>query len=273
MMTVRPFLSVATVLVAATTVTGCFATQADIRVLQGDLSLVRNEQAAADSARKLQLDAIVRTMRQVNDSMAALTTRMTRFRADMTGSVSSVEQQLLAIQELTGQSQRKLQEMRESLESRQEAQASAALDTTSPAQNAKGGKEGAPAADAPPGPNQLFQLGREQLLQGSNSAARSAFQDLLDKYPKSDVAADAQFYIGETYAAEGNTDAADSVYARVASKYAGSPRAATSIYKRAVAAATAGHDATAKKLFNDLIKKYPHSDEAALAHDRIKALD
>jgi len=271
-MTMRPFVPFVALAAGAVVLTGCFATQADIRVLQGDLSLIRSEQAQADSARKVQLDGVIRTMRSVNDSMAALTTRMTRFRADMTGSMSSVEQQLLAIQELTGQSQRKLQEVRESLESRQEAQASAATVEPAPAPAGKGGK--APPAEAPtPGPNQLFQLGREQLLQGSNSAARSAFQDLLNKYPKSDVAADAQFYIGETYAAEGNTDAADSVYARVASKYAGSPRAATATYKRAVAAATAGNAATARKLFNDVIKKYPNSDEAALARDRVKALD
>lgn len=235
---------------------GCFATQSDVQVLQTDIRTMRGEQLAADSARKIQIDRALASMRTANDSLNALSTRLTRFRSDMTSSMSSVQQQLLQVQELTGQSQRRIQEVRASLEERQSA--TAAPDST-----------GAPAT---PGPNALFQVAREQMMQGSNAAARQAFQDLIAKYPKSDVAPDAQFYIAETYAAENNVAAADSVYAKVASQYAGSPRAATAIYKRAVAAQAAGNGDQARDLFNQLIKKYPRSDEAALARDRIKTI-
>ena len=235
---------------------GCFATQSDVQVLQGDISTLRSEQLAADSARKLQLDHAIASMRVANDSLAALSARLTHFRSDMTSSMSNVQQQLLQVQELTGQSQKRIQEVRASLEERQSA--TAAPDST-----------GAPAT---PGPDALFQIAREQMMQGSNGAARQAFQDLIAKYPKADVAPDAAFYIAETYAAENNTAAADSVYAEVASKYAGSPRAATAIYKRAMAAQKAGDGDKARDLFNQLIKKYPRSDEAALARDRVKTI-
>lgn len=235
---------------------GCFATQQDVQVLQGDIRMMRGERLAADSARKLQLDRVLIGLRVTNDSLAAVGARLTHFRSDMTSSVASVQQQLLQVQELTGQSQRRIQEVRASLEERQSS--TAVRDST-----------GAPAT---PGPNALFQVAREQMMQGSNAAARGAFQDLVTKYPKSDVAPDAEFYIAETYAAEKNVDAADSVYARVASKYAGSPRAATAVYKRAVAAQDAGNGARARELYNQLIKKYPRSDEAALARDRIKTI-
>lgn len=241
---------------AALALSGCFATQQDVRVLQGDITLLRSEQAAADSARRTQLDRAIRELRSATDSLSSLSTQFTRFRSDMSTSMASVDQQLLQIQELTGQSQRRLQEVRASLEERQPPAPAA----------------GAPGAETTPGPNQLFQIAREQMMQGSNAAARQGFQDLLDKYPKSDLAAEAQFYIAETYAAEKNTSAADSVYARVASKYAGSPRAATAIYKRAVAAQNGGDTSAARDLFNQVIKKYPRSDEAALARDRVRAL-
>ncbi|MEO6778686.1 MAG: tetratricopeptide repeat protein [Gemmatimonadaceae bacterium] len=235
---------------------GCFATQQDVQVLQGDIRMMRGEQLAADSARKLQLDRALTGMRVANDSLVAISARLTHFRADMTSSMSSVQQQLLQVQELTGQSQRRIQEVRASLEERQAA---------TPSTDASG-------AAVTPGPNALFQVAREQMMQGSNAAARQAFQDLISKYPKADVAPDAEFYIAETYAAENNTAAADSVYARVASKYAGSPRAATAIYKRAAAAQKAGQGEQAHELYNQLIKKYPRSDEAALARDRIKTI-
>lgn len=252
--------SFAVVGAAALALSGCFATQQDVRVLQGDITLLRSEQAAADSARRTQLDRAIRELRSATDSLSSLSTQFTRFRSDMSTSMSSVDQQLLQIQELTGQSQRRLQEVRASLEERQGA---------APAAGATGA---APGGETMPGPNQLFQIAREQMMQGSNAAARQGFQDLLDKYPKSDLAAEAQFYIAETYAAEKNASAADSVYARVASKYAGSPRAATAIYKRAVAAQNAGKASDARDLFNQVIKKYPRSDEAALSRDRIRAL-
>lgn len=241
---------------AAMLFAGCFATQKDVQVLQGDISLLRSERVAADSARKVQLDRALSSMRVANDSLVALSAQLTRFRSDMTSSMSSVQQQLLQVQELTGQSQQRIQQIRASLEDRQAA--AAAPDST-----------GAPVT---PGPNALFQVAREQMMQGSNAAARQAFQDLITKYPKSDVAPDAQFYIAETYAAENNASAADSVYAQVASKYVGSPRAATAIYKRAVAAQNAGNGSKARDLYNQLIKKYPRSDEAALARDRVKTI-
>lgn len=243
---------------------GCFATQQDIRVLQGDIATVRAERLAADSAERLQLDRVIAQLAAANDSLGTMSTRLTQFRSDASTSLSSMQQQLLQVQELTGQSQRRLQEVRTSLEERQQAAAAAA-----PAPGATGG---APTADVTPGPNQLYQIARQQMLQGSNSAARTAFEDLLRKYPKSDLAPEAQFYVAETYAAEGNTSAADSVYARVAAKYRGSPRAATAIYKRAILAQSAGKTKQARALFTEVIRKYPRSDEAALSHDRLRVL-
>ncbi len=257
---------------AAVVMGGCFASQQDVRVLQSDISLLRTETAAADSARRLQLDRALVSMRTANDSLASLSTRLTRFRSDVTTSLASVDQQLLQVQELTGQSQRRIQEVRASLEERQSAGTAAPVSAGGAAPAVSAPAASATAADAGPGPNQLFQVAREQLMQGSNAAARQAFEDLLTKYPKSDLAPDAQFYVAETYAAENNLPAADSVYARVAARYAGSPRAATAMYKRAVAAQNGAKTDQARDLFNQLIKKYPRSDEASLARDRVKAL-
>jgi len=253
---------------AALSLSACFATQNDIRVLQTDLNTVRSEQAASNAALnaslKAQIDRVLLSLGAANDSITAVSNRLTRFRSDMSTSMASIDQQLLAVQELTGQSQQRLQEVRATLEERQSQ-------TPEPAPAT--GANGNPPAAPTPGPAQLIQAGREQMLQGSNEAARQAFNDLLAKYPKSDLAGDAQFYVAETYAAEGNAAAADSVYTIVSTKYSRSSRAATALYKRGVAAQTADDAATAKKIYAELIKKYPRSDEAALARDRVKALN
>ena len=233
---------------------GCMATKSDVTVLQQDIMLVRAEAAQSDSARRMEIQRVMRSMQSLTDSVSAIATRLTRLRADMQGRVSAIEEDTRRLQELAGQSQSRMQELRAAVESRAPAPTTAG--TTAPV----------------PGPNQLYQLGRDQLLRGSTAAARTAFEDLLTRYPDSDLAADAQFYVGETHAAEGNAEAADQAYARVASAYPRSPRAATATYKRAVAAEGARRTREARQLYNEVISKFPRSDEAALARDRLRDL-
>ncbi|CAN5658865.1 hypothetical protein BH23GEM1_BH23GEM1_10670 [soil metagenome] len=233
---------------------GCMATKSDVTVLQQDILLVRAEAAQSDSARRVEIQRLMRSIQSLTDSVSAVATRLTSLRADVQGRFAAIEQDTRRLQELAGQSQSRMQELRAAVESRT---------GTPPASGAA-----APA----PGPNQLYQLGRDQLLRGSTAAARTAFEDLLARYPDADVAAEAQFYIGETHAAEGNADAADQAYARVASAYPRSPRAATATYKRAVAAEGARRTSDARRLYNEVISRFPRSDEAALARDRLRDL-
>lgn len=236
------------------TLAGCVATRSDLTVLQQDIVLVRAEAAQADSARRMEIQRLMRSMQATTDSVSAVATRLTRLRSDVQGRLSAIEEDTRRLQELAGQSQSRMQELRAAVESR-----------TAPAP-APGG------APVVPGPNELYQLGRDQLLRGSTAAARTALEDLLARYPTSDVAAEAQFYIGETHAAEGNVEAADAAYARVATAYPRSPRAATATYKRAVAAEGARRSREARQLYNEVISKFPRSDEAALARDRLRDL-
>ncbi|MBA3656742.1 MAG: tetratricopeptide repeat protein [Gemmatimonadaceae bacterium] len=237
--------------------TACLASKSDFQSLQTDVRTMRVEQAQADSLNRVLIDRVSQQLRAATDSLTALGDRVARQRSENQASFSGMQQQLLAIQALTGQSEQRLQEVRASLEERSQQIAVARGDTS--------------AASGAAGPNQIFQIGRDQLLKGSNTSAREAFQDLLVKFPTSSLAADAEFYIGESYAAEGNGAAADSAYARVAAKYPRAPRAATALYKRAVAAQTEGRARAADQLFQELIRRYPASDEAALARERARA--
>ncbi len=259
-------LAVATFTVMAAT--GCFASKSDVDQLRDEVNTVRAETSAADSVRAMQMVQMLSTLRAVTDTLAALSTRVTRVRAESQSGMRDLHDQLVQVQEATGQSQQRLQEMRAAIEQRNRAAApppapppapGAAPDTTQP------------VADAP-GPNELFQIGRSQLARGANSAARAAFTDLLARYPDSELAADAQFYLAETLAAEGKAAAADTAYATVVTKYPTSLRAATALYKRGVSQQKVGRTATAKKTFNEVIRLFPESDEAALARERLRGM-
>ena len=242
----------------------CFATRNDVRVLQQDILTTRAEAARADSARARQIDAVARLLGVLGDSVRSLHTSVNRVQGDMRGEFRQVNQQLLQIQELTGQSQRNLQNLRAEMEQRNQQQPVtppvAGDTTTQPAPQ--------PAA---PGPAQLLALGRQQYAQRSYGTARSAFEELLKTYPESDLAAEAQLYIGECWTAEGNAPAADAAYNAAVAKYPQSPRAPNALYKLALSQAKQGKRAEARVFMERVKREYPQSDEAELADAWLKS--
>jgi tol-pal system protein YbgF len=123
-----------------------------------------------------------------------------------------------------------------------------------------------------PGPNVLYQTAFEQLRRGSFATARSGFEELLTQYPRSELAADAQYHIGLAYASEGQDVLADSVYALVVQQFPESPRAPPALYKRGIALAAAGQTRLARTLLTQLVDRYPRAPEVELANDRLKTL-
>ena len=253
---------------AAFMLAGCFASVAQLSELRNDVNTQRAEADANDSIRAVQLVQILTTLRNVTDSISLFSTRLNRMRAESQSDMRALKQDVSAIQATTGQSQERLQQLRAQIEERNRQSAAPRSSVISPADTV--GKV-APLPDAP-GPNELFQIGKDQLTRGGNSAARAAFTDFLQRFPDSELAADAQFYIAESYAAEAANAPADTAYAIVVSKYGESPRAPTALYKRGVIAQTAGRTTAARRLYNDLVKRYPNSDEAELARERLRVL-
>ncbi len=258
----------------------CFATRGDVRVLQNDIGTLQAaaaRAARADTAQSVQLRQLLQLLGTVSDSVRVATTTLHRFQGDVSLSMHNVEQQLLTIQELTGQSRKQVEALRSQMEARAAepppAMPVAVTPGVVPAPGAPTGVPGGAPAGAPsPGPYQLMDLGRQQLARGASSAARAAFSDLIAQYPASELAPEAQFGIAEAYASAGSAADADSVYALVAEKYPTSERAPTAIYKRAVALKVAGQTRQARLLLQQVLDKYPKSDAAVLAASLLRDL-
>jgi tol-pal system protein YbgF len=254
---------------------GCFATRGDMQILQNDLASLRAQNQQADSIHRVQLDHVIGQLAAANDSLSLLSTRTTRSLGDVRGDLYSINQQLIQIQQLTGQSQTNLQKLRAQLEERASelGPSGAAPTTPGPTPTAVSPTDTSRAAAAAgPGPHELFQLALDQLHRGSTQAARDAFQDLLQKYPNADIAPDAQFYLAEADEQGGQMAAADSGYQLVVARYPASARAPTALYKHAVMLEASGKTDAAKTAFQDVVNKYPQSDEAVLAKDRLQEL-
>jgi tol-pal system protein YbgF len=263
----------ALVLSAATlAVSACFATRSDVRTLQGDIAVLRAENARADSVHRAEFQraaiavgAVADSVRAVNAFLARFSTDVSRFQGDLSITLHTFGQQLLTIQELIGQNQKHMQDVRAEME-RQQAELATAAQPSTP-----GAPQAAPGAGSTsPGPAQLFKLGGQMLDRGSYPAARAAFGSLLEQYPNDDMAGEAQFGIGHSFDLEGQAAAADSVYAIVVDKYPKTEHASSALYKRAMAAKGSGQSAKAQAMFQQLVAKYPHSPEAATVADLLK---
>ena len=251
-------------LIAGIALSAC-ARQSDVRRVELQIRRMRDETAHADSARAVLLGQIIALERRILDSLALQENRLVAFRGDIRSDLTEVQRQLVQVQELTGQSQQRLSELRGQIENRTQALVAAAA--------ARGSDTSAGPAGAPSGPgaDQLYELGLQQLRRNSPATARVAFQKLLQDYPGHDRAGDAQFFIGESWD-KANQDSAAAAYDLVAKNYPNSSRVASALYRLGLAAEQRKDRAAARQFYNRLIAAYPRSDEAPLAREKLQAL-
>lgn len=257
---------------AVLTLGGC-ATRGDVRRLEDAVLLLRAESERRDSAHIAALRDLGVLSKQTGDSVAAIRAQIAQIKGDLSGELYSIQQQMVQVQELTGQSQQRLTELRTQLEAREEQ-----IAVTTPPNPTRDSAVAAAAASTPqtlapgaPTADQIYTASLQQLRRGSVNTARSGFRELLRLYPDSPRSADALYFIGESYAAE-QADTAQRYYQQVVDRFASSPRAATALYKMGLLAEQKRDLAGAKRFYERVVQAYANSDEAALAKDRLRSL-
>lgn len=249
---------------------GC-ALRGDVRKVELQVEALRAEMTRSDSARRMERDSLARVLFAVQATISAEQNALVQIRGDIRSDLQAVQQQLMALQELTGQSQQRLSELRSRLSNPAPA-------PPPPADTTTGG--GAPAATAPatpsggtgsPGPDQMYDLTMQQYRRGSFTTGRLGFREFLRLYPNDERASDALYFVGESFAPE-NPDSASAVYQDVVKRFPNSPRAPSALYKLGLLAQQRGDKAGARTFFARVLAGYPRSDEANLARDRLQAL-
>jgi TolA-binding protein len=245
---------------AAVVLSGC-ALKGDVRRVERQMQAMQNEAARVDSARAVELARLADLLSSVGDSVEAGRRALTVLRGELRTDLTEIQRQLVQIQELTGQSQQRLSEMRAQLERRPVGPPAGA-----PAGGAAPG-DSAPAGDVP-GANELFELGLQQLRRGSPQAGRMAFTELLSRYPQHERVPDALYFIGESWG-NAEPDSATVAYERVAREFPTSLRAPGALYKLGLLAERRGDRAGARVYYQRVLSDYPRSEEAALAREKL----
>jgi tol-pal system protein YbgF len=249
---------------------GC-ALRGDVRKVDLQVEALRAELARSDSARRTERDSLARALAALQATLTAQQNSLVQIRGDVRTDLQAVQQQLATLQELTGQSQQRLSELRSRIASPSpQPVAPPPTDTTTGAPPAATGG-GAAAPTAGPGPDQMYDLSMQQYRRGSFATARAGFREFLRLYSDDDRASDALYYVGESFAPE-NADSAAAVYQDVVKRYPNSPRAPSALYKLGLLAEQRNDKAAARTFYARVLAGYPRSDEANLARDKLQTL-
>ncbi len=257
-----------TLLLALGLAAGC-ALKGDVRKVELQVEALRAERARAEAERAAQVDSLRALLVTVQQALAAQQAYLVQMRGDVRTDLVAVQQQLVQVQELTGQSQQRLSELRARIEERAQ-QPVPPVDTTG--RPAGGGPPGLPSGNpGGPGPDQMYDLSLQQFRRGSLGTARLGFREFLRLYPTHERAPDALFYLGETWGGE-SADSAAAVYQQVVKTYPNSSRAPAALYKLGLLAEQRSDKAAARTYYARVIAGYPRSDEANLARDKLQRL-
>ena len=254
--------------IAASVVLGGCALKGDVRRVEDQLTEYREQTARADSARAVMLARLLDELSRLHvaankilDSLQAQRLALFSMQGSFRGEITEVQRQLVAIQELTGQSQARLTDLRNQLENR--ILTASAGEPTPPAQ---GGGD-APEEDSA-GPEEIFQMGMQQLRRGSPRTARVAFRRILEEFPEHGRAADALYWVGESFRTEA-PDSAVAAFEEVVERFPSSVRAPLALYKIGLDAERRGDSSAARLAFQRVVAGYPRSDEADLARAKL----
>lgn len=134
----------------------------------------------------------------------------------------------------------------------------------------------APAASSEPGDpakEKLYYDAAFDLIKAKDfDKASQAFTAFLRKYPNSQYAGNAQYWLGEVNLAKGDLQAAGQAFAKVSQLYPKHAKVPDSLYKLADVERRLGHTEKVKGILQQVVAQYPGTSAAQLAQRDLQRL-
>jgi tol-pal system protein YbgF len=121
--------------------------------------------------------------------------------------------------------------------------------------------------------NQLYETTLVTYKQGQYDQALVGFKSFTEKYPQSELADNAQFWVGECYMSLKQYEQAILAYQEVIKKYPKGNKVPNAMLRQAFAFHEINDKISSKLLLKKIIKKYPDSSEAKIASAKLKTLN
>jgi tol-pal system protein YbgF len=264
-------LQVVVAVVAAVAATACVMPdqiariEKDVADVRQELLKIRKEQA--DAKERL---AGIESKVEGQDSVKRADFADAKVRLD------DIARQQTALDERIKETNRRVDRLSSDVQASREMARRAAAPT--PASAAGGGEPTAvllptgAVPDAVPDPESLYNTAYADFSKGSFALAISGFQEYASRYPESDLADNAMYWIGECLFSQGRF--ADSVqgFDRMLEKYPESDRAPGANLKKGLAYLEQNQISQAAVQLRYVVTAYPSSDEARIARDKLASL-
>ena len=131
---------------------------------------------------------------------------------------------------------------------------------------------GAPAAGRTAEPAQLYNAAYEDYLRGNFDLAIQGFRDYASRYPTTDLADNALYWIGECYYSKKSFKEAIDAFTQLLNTYKTSDKAAAALLKKGLAYLELGDRSQAVINLQYVLYEHPGTKEAELARSRLAAL-
>lgn len=250
--------------VLALALTGCVSTD-DISLLHREITEVgrRVDELGRQSSGKEDLDVMSRRLADQN-------AQVLRSNADIQQEITRLRDALETLQASLGATNQRLESLTFELAAARE-RITAPPTALSPA----GGSAGAPLS-GPTGvvsePAALYRAAYEDYLRGNFDLAIQGFTEYNARYPNTELADDALYWIGECHLAKRNFQAAADTFTKLLNTHKTSDKAAAALLKKGLALLEIGDRSQAVINLQYVLYEHPGSKEAALARERLTAL-
>jgi tol-pal system protein YbgF len=246
-----------------TTLSGC-ATKADLRDLRSEIQgLAAQQRAAMGQVEGLNL-AVQDTLRGQSDALF-------ESRGEIVRLLRQIEQQLITLQELTGQNQRALAVLRDLAENRRPA-------ILPPVRTDPEGGGQVMDVEFEPDPRaarasvETYNAAIQAFNRGSVSTARRAFQQFLREYPNDPLAPDAHYYLADLLVQEDRLEEAVQAFLRIPELYPTAEKVPDALYRVGVVYILLDELQDARLYLERVINSYPGTTAAQAAQDRLDGI-
>jgi tol-pal system protein YbgF len=268
----RAIVKVASAAIAALFATACVSSS-DIQKLQSQISDLQDQVAAlkrtASSKEEVQnVNARIAEQTQtLLKSNATLVTKVDAIEDRLNNTQGSVEQTNYRIdrivQQLT-QAQHDIDEIR--------AAAARAATPPAPAPPVPSGGEVTVAPDTTENPTVLYQTAYRDYQRGTYDLAIAGFRDFVAKFPKSDLADNAAYWIGESLYSPKKYRDSIAQFDLVVNDYPTSDKVPSALLKKGYAYIALGEKAQGIVQLQYVVHEHPKSPEATKAREELKKL-
>ncbi|MBN2358706.1 MAG: tol-pal system protein YbgF [Deltaproteobacteria bacterium] len=240
----------------------------DLRTTQDELAELRQQQQQIEQERVAQLDRLNSALTQADETGRRADAD---FFLKMDGLVQQVQQLSGRVEEL----EHRLSEIeaRQARPPASSLPAPIAAEAGSQPTAAVGSASTPAAPPLPTDKKELYDLGKKALDSGKYEESRRIMRHFLGKFPDDATLSDnALFWIGEGYFKESSFDKAILTFQEVINKYPRSDKLDAALYKIGRSFEALGLKDDALLFYEDLVAKYPKSTHVSDAKKRVQAL-